>query len=735
MKTVEKSIEIGNRKLTLQYGKVAKFANAALIGTYGETVVLATVVASKKETTLDYFPLQVEYAEKLYAGGRIKGSRWVKREGRPSDEAILSARLTDRSIRPLFPKNFKKDVQVIVTVLSVDKENDPDILGMISVSAALAISDIPWNGPIGAVRIGYIEKNLIINPPQTEMNFSDLDLVVSGSDEKVVMLEAGANQVSNEVFFSAVKMANTEIKRITSFIDEFVKEVGKTKQIVIADQTEDLKKAIAKKYDKEIKQLVEDASKKERIDDVLFDLGNKIVLAEANKDYELKKVVEALRSLSFKHIRENILKNGKRVDGRGVEEIRSISGEVSVLPRTHGSAIFQRGDTQVLTITTLAAPSLEQWLETAEGEETKRYMHHYFMPPYSVGETGRFGFPSRREVGHGALAERALMPVIPTQEQFPYTIRVVSEVLSSNGSTSMASSCGSTLSLMDAGVPIKEPVAGISIGLVTDEKDPYNKYVLLTDIAGIEDFSGDMDFKVAGTKNGITAVQLDVKLPGLSEKMVEETLEKALTARLSILEKMLSVLPQSRVNISKFAPKIEVIKLPQDKIGEVIGPGGKIIRQIIAETECDLNVDDNGVLTIAGTDETKVEKAANWVKNIIREIKVEEVFEGEVKRIATFGAFVEIVPGKEGLVHVSQMRKDFVKDPEEVVKLGQKVKVRVIEVDDQGRIRLSMLFGEDMKKDEGRPAPSHREHGFSRDRNRRRPTGGRYSHPHLKDYR
>ena len=722
MKTYEKTIEIGKQTLILQIGKVAQQASAAVLARYGDSVVLTTVVFGRKPTELDYFPLQVEYIEKLYAGGRIKGSRWIKREGRPSDEAILSARLTDRSIRPLFPKSFKKDVQVVTTILSVDKENEPDILSMIATSTALAISSIPWQGPIGAVRIGLIEDNFIINPARSEMEYSDLDLIVAGTKDKVMMLEAGADQVSEEKFYEAVEKAQTEVKKIVAFIEAIVKDVGKIKEITNENENEEIYKFVNQNYKKKIQDLLKNDFDFRTIENQLFVFSSEIAKSLEQK-YKEKMILETLKSFLFEFIREKTIAYGKRFDGRGIEEIRPLSGEVSLLPRTHGSAIFQRGDTQVLTVTTLASPSLEQWLESAEGEETKRYIHHYFMPPYSVGETGRVGFISRREVGHGALAERALIPVIPSQDKFPYTIRVVSEVLSSNGSTSMASACGSTLSLMDAGVPIKEPVAGISIGLVTARGSKmYEKYVLLTDISGVEDFSGDMDFKVAGTKNGITAVQLDVKIPGLTMEIIEKTLTAAKKGRLFILETMLKVLPNSRQNLSKFAPKVEVIKLPSDKVGEVIGPGGKMIRQIISETDCDLNVDDDGVLTISGVDKEKVEKAVSWVKNIIREIKVEEVFEGEVQRIATFGAFVEITPGKEGLVHVSQMKRGFVKNPEDVVKVGQKVKVRVIEVDDRGRIRLSMLFGSDATEDR-KPQM-----------NIRRPRQ-RFAHEHLKDYR
>lgn len=698
MKIIKKSIEIGSRTLTLEYGRFAQQATSAVLARYGDTMVIATVVASPRESNLDYFPLMVEYVERLYAGGRIKGSRWVKREGRPSDDSILKARLIDRSIRPLFDKNYRRDVQVIVTLLSVDGENEPDILGIVATSAALAISPLPWNGPIGAVRVGYVpskntEPGYFINPGSKEVEFSEMDLVVSGTEKKTLMLEMGANQINEDVFLNGVSFAQKGIKKIIDMINELVKEVGQTKiKVSENEQFKELKKLIAKEYKKEISNLIIAKVGKEDGDELAV-LSDTIAQKYVDK-FDKKSIEKAIDYLYKLEIRKDVLEKGKRADGRGPDDIREIECEVGLLPRTHGSAMFRRGQTQVLTVATLGSPSLEQLIESPEGETAKRYMHHYSMPPYSVGETGRIGFPSRREIGHGALAERALNPVIPSQTTFPYTIRLVSEVMSSNGSTSMASTCGSTLVLMDAGVPIKNPVSGIAMGLMSDG----DKNVILTDIIGLEDFCGDMDFKIAGTDNGITAIQLDVKNDGLAEDLIKEIVIRGKKGMKFILGKMLATLDKPRDTLSKYAPRISIISIPKEKIGEIIGPGGKIIRQIIAETGCDINVDDDGQVTIAGTEPDKVDIAFKWISGIVKEIMPEEVYEGLVKRILPFGAFVEILPGREGMVHVSQMATNYVSDPNEVVKIGQKVTVRVMEIDEQGRINLSMLFGEDAKK-------------------------------------
>jgi len=693
MKHISKSIEINGKKFTLETGALAMQASAAVLGRLGDTMILATVVRGSKRADLDYFPLTVEYIERLYAGGKIKGSRWVKREGRPSDDAILTARLIDRSIRPLFPKDFTDEVQVVVTVLSVDGENDPDVLALLAVSTALSISAIPWNGPIGVVRVGRVlaEKenagDFLINPTTAEKEFSDLDLIVANTGQKTIMIEMGGLQVPEEVFLKAVNRAKEETVKLVDFINEFVKGAGLPKAAY--EKTELPKELIlelSKTYEKEIDELVAQRATNEGGASHLEALAGTVVSQKEGLDKGT--VLKVLDYLFKKRVRKNILEKGQRIDGRKNTEIRPISGSVAVLPRTHGSAIFQRGQTQALTVVTLGAPSLEQLIESAEGEEKKRYIHHYSFPPYSVGETGRVGFFNRREIGHGALAEKALLPVIPKKDVFPYTIRVVSEILSSNGSTSMASTCGSTLSLMDAGVPITSPVSGIAMGLMSDEK---GKYVVLSDIMGIEDFAGDMDFKIAGTELGITAVQLDVKLDGITEKMIEETVAQARVGRLFILEKMLTVLKEPRAAVSQFAPKIQVIHIPVDKIGEVIGPGGKIIRNIIATSGATVDVEDDGSVAISALTQEAVDKAVQMVEGLTRQVTVGEKFEGEVKRILPFGAFVEIIPGKEGMVHVSQMSTEFVDDPNKFVTIGKKVNVRVIEIDDMGRINLSML--------------------------------------------
>jgi len=715
IKKTSASLEIGGKTLTLETGSLAQQATSSVLARLGDTMVLVTVVMGSVRTDIDYFPLTVEYIERLYAGGRIKGSRWVKREGRPTDDAILTARLIDRSVRPLFPKEFKKEVQIIVTVLSVDGENSPDILAVNATSAALSISPIPWEGPIGAVRIGHVKPkekdsetplrqgsegrassgDFIVNPGIAESELSELDLIVTSLKNKTLMLEAGALQASEDVALEGIKKAQVENDKIIDFIQDFAKKVGETKEIVKPNtQFAELVALLEKSYKDEIIGMIQSRLTKE-LSGNPGEFIDKIIEEQKTKDEDFisdkKLIAVAVERIMFKNIRENTLNKGVRPDGRKIDEIRPISAQVAFLPRTHGSAIFNRGDTQALTIVTLGSPRLEQLIESAEGEESKRYIHHYNMPPYSVGEAGRFGFTSRREIGHGALGERAIMAVIPTQTEFPYTIRVVSEILSSNGSTSMAATCGSTLALMDAGVPIKKPVAGIAMGMVSDG----TKYVILTDILGLEDFSGDMDFKVAGTDSGITAIQLDVKVLGLTIEQIKEVFEKAKKARLFILEKMLAVIGTARKDVSEYAPKIEQVQVPIDKIGEVIGPGGRVIKSIIASTGAAVDVEDSGVVTISGTDVNAVAKAVEWVKGITREVKVGEIFdEAEVKRILPFGAFVEFLPGKEGMVHVSKMAEGFVRNPTDVVAIGQKVKVKVVEIDDQGRTNLSMLFGE-----------------------------------------
>ena len=710
MKIISKSVEIGGKNLTLEVGRFAGQATSAVLARYGDTMVLATVVVSKPREDLDYFPLYVEYVERLYAGGRIKGSRWVKREGRPTDEAILTARLVDRSIRPLFPEGYKNEIQVVITVLSVDAENDADIPALCATSAALSISKIPWQGPIGAVRMGFVPKNgdsaFLINPSYQDLEYSHLDLIVSITKKGIIMLEGGAKEIPEETILKAIESAQPEIQKVIALIEDLTKQVGVKKQPFENIPIEaTLMKNIEKDLGKKTGELVASMAVKEESGGVLEEIYE--ALFEKYSDQKKETIVKIVDKLLKKTIREQILNKGKRPDGRKPEEIRPIEVEVGILPRTHGSAMFRRGSTQVLTVTTLGSPSLEQLIENMEGEESKRYIHHYYMPPFSVGEVGRIGSPSRREIGHGALAEKALEAVTPSEEDFPYTIRLVSEIMSSNGSTSMASVCGSTLSLMDAGVPLKAPVSGIAMGLVSEGE----KQVILSDIIGLEDFNSDMDFKVAGTKQGITAMQMDVKKTDLNLKTVEKILKQAKEGRFFILEKMLAVLSSSRASVSKFAPKIEVVHVPVEKIGEVIGPGGKIIRKIIAETGAVVDVEDDGSVNISSPDEAAVKKAVEWVKNLVREVKAGEIFEGTVKRIQPFGAFVEILPGKDGLVHVSRMSKEFVNDPSEVVSLDQKVTVRVTEIDSQGRINLSMILDE---KEDHQPDQRRSERPFQR---------------------
>lgn len=702
MKIISKSAEIGGKNLTLEVGRLAGQATGAVTARYGDTIVLATVVAAKPREDLDYFPLFVEYIERLYAGGRIKGSRWVKREGRPTDEATLTARLIDRSIRPLFPEGYRNETQMIITVLSVDAENDADIPAICAASAALAISDIPWNGPVGGVRLGFVPKNgegsFVVNPTYQDLEYSQLDLVVSATNKAVIMLEGGAKEISEKTLLQGIEQAQKEVKKVISLIESLAKEVGKKKRpFEVKNIDAILMKKIEKELGKKLEDLVETMAAKEGTGEMLDEIHE--ALQEKYPEEKKDTIVKIVDKLIKKTIRANILEKNKRPDGRKSTEIRPIDIEVGLLPRTHGSAMFKRGNTQALTVTTLGSPSLEQLIENMEGEETKRYIHHYHMPPFSVGEVGRVGSPSRREIGHGALAERALEVVIPTKDKFPYTILVVSEIMSSNGSTSMASVCGSTLSLMDAGVPIKALVSGIAMGMVSEG----GKQMILSDIIGLEDFNGDMDFKVTGTKDGLTAIQMDVKKTDLAISTIEKILAQAKDGRAFILEKMIAVLPASRAQVCKFAPKIEVVHVPVEKIGEVIGPGGKIIRKIISETGAAVDVEDDGSVNISSPDQEVVNRAVEWVKNLVREVKAGEVFEGTVKRIQPFGAFVEVLPGKDGLVHVSRMSKDFVKDPSDVVTVGQKVKVRVTEIDDQGRIALSMLFGDENESQEKFP--------------------------------
>ena len=710
---IEKSIELGGRTLTLTTGELAEQAAGAVMARMGDTVVLATVAVAPLKMELDYFPLSVEYQEKLYAGGLIKGSRWVKREGRPTDEEILCARLIDRSIRPLFPKTYKKEVQVIVMVMSVDRENDPKILGAIAAATAIHISGLPWKGPVAPLTVGLKDGKYMVNPVALDLEASSMDLTVSATKEAVLMVEAGAKEVTEDEIVKGIEFAQKEGKAVLKLMEDFAQEVGVKRDTFKEEKPgAELENQVKKLVGDKMADLVKNMANHEGPSDEYAEFIEAIK-AQFEKEDDRKFILEIVDHMKKDYIREQILKKGVRPDGRKLTEIRPLSAKIGVLPRTHGSGLFSRGQTQVLSIATLGAGNLGQLLETVEGEEEKRYMHHYSMPPYSTGETGRVGQPNRREIGHGALAERALLPVIPSQEEFPYAIRVVSEVMSSNGSTSQASVVGSTLCLMDAGVPIKAPVAGIAMGLIIEDLPAQageKNFAVLSDIMGIEDFNGDMDFKVAGTDKGITALQLDVKTLNLTSAILEKALAQAKEGRNEIMKVIKDTISAPKEKVSEYAPKIKVVKIPVDRIGEFIGPSGKNIKKLMADTGTQVDVDDDGTVSVSGVDPEKMEKAIAWVTGFAKEVKAGEIYEGEVVRLMPFGAFVNILPGKDGMVHVTDMGQEgFVKDAGDVVQIGQKVQVRVKEIDDQGRINLSMNM--DPSKDKPRGENGDRDRG------------------------
>ena len=710
-KTYKTTINIGDKVILIEIGKFSQQVAGAVLVTCGETVVHTTVALGRK-VNLGYFPLSVEFAEKLYSSGIIKGSRWVKRDGRPLDDTILKARVIDRSLRPLFPDGVTNEVQVISTVFSYDGENEPDMLGLLGSTIGLAISEIPFNGPLAGLRVGYSKtsEKFMFNPTQTEQLESDLDLIVSGSGSTVVMVEAGANEVSEAIIVEGLVQAQNVLGGICTDIAKIAAEIGKEKVVLVTtDEVAEARAAaieshISSKYSKEIVTIVEQTGR--LLPDDSEELVTKAMeslpaLKEDETPYSEKEVSSAIHALTKQAARDMIINDKVRPDGRKTDEIREIWSEVDVFPRTHGSAMFKRGATQAVTITTLGTPRLGQLIESIEGETTKHYMHHYNMPPYASGETGRFGFPKRREIGHGALAERALLPMIPDQATFPYAIHVVSEIMSSNGSTSQASVCGSTLSLMAAGVPIKRPVAGIAMGLMSDGKN----FVVLSDIQGLEDHVGDMDFKVAGTTEGITAIQMDIKLTGIPREILEQALDQARVGRLHIMEKMLVAIDAPRKELSPFAPKIQQIRIPGDRIGELIGPGGKNIKALIEETGAGIDVDEDpetgeGIVNISSTDQAVIDKTKNTIESMFRELTVGEEFDGVITRIEDYGCFVEFLPGREGLVHVSAMAADFVSDPSSIVSMGETVHVRVAVIKDDGKIGLSMLSQE--QEDEAR---------------------------------
>jgi len=696
MKPIKIEKDFLGRQLILETGRLANLAHSSVFCTYGGTQVLCTIsVSDQKREGVDYLPLMVDYEEKLFAAGKIKGSRFIKREGRPTDEAVLTGRLVDRMVRPLIDSKIRNDIQIILSVLSWDRENDPDIVSLMAVSSALSISNLPLVSPLTtAVRVGIIEDKILVNPIEEETAKSILDLIISGTDKNINMLEAQAKEAEEEKIVSAAGKAQKEIKNLLFIIQEFqdkCKDLYHEKIEWLYAESE-LDSALQKKIDAFVKEKLDKAlfveDKKERRSS-LKELGKNLLnfLGEEIGDQEKGACKIYLDQLIKQRARKSVLAENKRVDGRKGDELRPISCDIGVLVRTHGSALFNRGTTQALSVVTLGAPGLEQTLDEMHYDGKKRYFHHYNFPPYSVGEVQPLRGPGRRDIGHGDLAERAILPLLPAKEDFPYTIRVVSEILSSNGSSSMASVCGSCLSLMDAGVPIKKACAGIAMGLISDQAK--NEYMILTDIQGVEDSDGDMDLKAAGTREGITAMQMDVKIEGISLEILEKALKQARKARFEILNKMEQTIAAPRSDLSPFAPRIVTIKINPEKIGEVIGPGGKMINKIIDSTGVEIDIEDSGLVMITSVDKESADKAIEWVKNITREVKVGEVFEGRVTRIMEFGAFVEVLPKQEGLIHISQLAEQRVERVGDVVKVGDIVKVKVIEIDEQGRINLS----------------------------------------------
>ncbi|QUH26332.1 polyribonucleotide nucleotidyltransferase [Serpentinicella alkaliphila] len=678
--------ELAGRQFTVETGKLAQLSNGSCLVTYGETVVLVNANSSKEpKEGIDFFPLSVDYEEKLYAVGKIPGG-FIKREGRPSESAILTSRLIDRPIRPLFPKGYRNDVQVIATVLSVDQDCTPDVVAMIGSSIALSISDIPFQGPTASVNVGLINGEFIINPTSAQREVTELDLMLSGTKDAVMMIEAGSNEVSEEQMLEAIMFGHEEIKKIVAFIEEIVAEVGKPKQeLKLAKIDEDIEEAVKEFATAKILDAIKTFDKTERNENLDRVKEETVEFFSEQFEDRIKQVKEVFASLVKKQLRTMILKERVRPDDRSLEEIRPISCEVGVLPRTHGTGLFTRGQTQALTVATLGALGDVQKIDGLGEEETKRYMHHYNFPPYSTGEARFLRSPGRREIGHGALAERALEPMIPSVEDFPYAIRLVSEVLASNGSSSQASVCGSTLALLDAGVPIKSMVAGIAMGLVKENDD----VAILSDILGMEDALGDMDFKVAGTDKGITAIQMDIKIAGIDRKILQEALEQARVGRLHILGKMKEAIDAPRSELSPYAPRVLKMKINPDKIREVIGTGGKTINKIIEESGVKIDIENDGTIFIAADSMEAGQKAVRAIEQIIKEPEIGEVYKGKVIKIMNFGAFVEIMPGKEGLVHISNLAHERVNKVEDVLATGQELEVKIIEIDPQGKISLS----------------------------------------------
>lgn len=679
-------MQLGGRPLIIEQGKMAKQANGSVLVRYGDTVVLVAATASAEPREgIDFFPLTVDFEEKMYAAGKIPGG-FIKREGRPSESAILCSRLIDRPIRPLFPEGFRNDVQIIATVLCVDQDNAPEIAGMIGASCALCISDIPFAGPIAGVKVGRVDGEFVINPTEAQRASSDLNLTVAGSHDAIMMVEAGANELPEEVILEAILFGHKEIQRIVEFQQEIVAACGKEKrEVKLFLAPEELDQAIRSYAAVRLDEAVRNPDKLDR-DEHIATIGAE-VLEHFLLDYpeNAKEIAAVTRKIVKESVRRMITHEKIRPDGRALDEVRPVSCEVGVLPRTHGSGLFTRGQTQILTITTLGSVGDEQIIDGLGPEQSKHYIHQYNFPGYSVGEARPARGPGRREIGHGALAERALLPMIPSLDEFPYTIRLVSEVLESNGSSSMGSVCGSTLSLMNAGVPIKRPVSGVAMGLVKDG----DQYTILTDIQGMEDALGDMDFKVAGTEKGVTAIQMDIKIAGITRDILLSALSQAKRGRAFILEKMLAVIDKPAADLSPYAPRVTVMKIHVDKIREVIGSGGKTIKKIIDETGAQIDIQEDGTIFIAAADGEGAKKAQQIIEDIVRDVEVGAVYKGKVTRIMNFGAFVEILPGKEGLCHISQLARRRVEHVEDVVHEGDELEVKVVEIDKQGRVNLS----------------------------------------------
>ena len=676
---------LAGRPFVVETGKMCALSNGSCMVRYGDTAVLCNVTMSDKPREgVDFFPLSVDFEEKLYSVGRIPGS-FMRREGRPGEKAILTSRVVDRPIRPLFPKDMRNDVAVVMTVMSVDQDCSPEIAGMIGTSIALSISEIPWKGPIAGVYMGLVDGELVVNPTQAQREKSDLQLTVAASMEKIVMIEAGANEVDEHTMLRAIKEAHVEIKKMIEFINGIVAEIGKPKiEFQSMELDHDLFEAVKAEYLDDFKAAMDTDDKTVR-DARLLPIRDRIAAQYAEQWGEAT-IEEIMYKMQKFVVRRWLLDDGKRVDGRGINEIRPLAAEVGLLPRVHGSGMFTRGQTQVLTAATLSTMRDAQIIDDISTEETKRYMHHYNFPPYSVGEARAPRSPGRREIGHGALAERALLPVLPSVEEFPYAMRLVSEVLSSNGSTSQASICGSTLALMDAGVPIKAPVAGISCGLITEG----DRWMTMLDIQGVEDFHGDMDFKVGGTKKGITAIQMDIKVDGLTYEIIEEAFEKCRKGRLYILDEiMLPVIAEPRAELSPYAPKMETLKIDVDKIKDVIGKGGKVIQEMCAKTNCKIDIEEDGTVYVSAVNAEDIAAAVNTIKTIVEDPEIGAIYKGRVTRLMAFGAFVEIAPGKEGLVHISKLDTKRVEKVEDVVAVGDELLVKVTEIDQQGRINLS----------------------------------------------